>query len=159
MTPRGFEPLLPPWKGGVLTAWPWSRIIWLKTPRVGLEPTTPRLTAVCSTIELSRIIYTDINQLSLIDSFRYCTFKISHGFPRTFYENLTHNSSTLRKASFPRVPALCYRFSYVWSSPRPISNSQLNVLLRLHLCPIYLILYKGSYYYCRDISSWGGLHA
>ena len=27
------------------------------TPRVGLEPTTPRLTAVCSTIELSRNIY------------------------------------------------------------------------------------------------------
>ena len=27
-----------------------------KTPRVGLEPTTPRLTAVCSTIELSRNI-------------------------------------------------------------------------------------------------------
>ena len=26
------------------------------TPRVGLEPTTPRLTAACSTIELSRII-------------------------------------------------------------------------------------------------------
>ena len=26
MTPRGFEPLLPPWKGGVLTAWPWSLI-------------------------------------------------------------------------------------------------------------------------------------
>ena len=27
-----------------------------KTPRVGLEPTTTRLTAECSTIELSRII-------------------------------------------------------------------------------------------------------
>ena len=27
-----------------------------KAPRVGLEPTTPRLTAECSTIELSRII-------------------------------------------------------------------------------------------------------
>ena len=27
-----------------------------ETPRVGLEPTTPRLTAVCSTIELSGII-------------------------------------------------------------------------------------------------------
>ena len=27
-----------------------------QTPRVGLEPTTPRLTAVCSTIELSRTI-------------------------------------------------------------------------------------------------------
>ena len=51
MTPRGFEPLLPPWKGGVLTTWPWSL-----TPWAGLEPATPRLTAVCSTIELSRII-------------------------------------------------------------------------------------------------------
>ena len=29
-----------------------------RTPRVGLEPTTLRLTAECSTIELSRIIYT-----------------------------------------------------------------------------------------------------
>ena len=28
-----------------------------KTPRVGLEPTTTRLTAECSTIELSRIIF------------------------------------------------------------------------------------------------------
>ena len=28
-----------------------------RAPRVGLEPTTPRLTAVCSTIELSRIIW------------------------------------------------------------------------------------------------------
>ena len=29
---------------------------FLKAPRVGLEPTTTRLTAECSTIELSRII-------------------------------------------------------------------------------------------------------
>ena len=28
-----------------------------QTPRVGLEPTTPRLTAACSTIELSRTIF------------------------------------------------------------------------------------------------------
>ena len=44
MTPTGFEPMLPPWKGGVLTTWPRSQ-----TPRVGLEPTTARLTAACST--------------------------------------------------------------------------------------------------------------
>ena len=31
--------------------------IMIETPRVGLEPTTTRLTAECSTIELSRIIY------------------------------------------------------------------------------------------------------
>ena len=36
-----------------------------KTPRVGLEPTTTRLTAECSTIELSRII-------------KVCTFKTSY---------------------------------------------------------------------------------
>ncbi len=37
------------------------RVSWLAAadcaPRVGLEPTTPRLTAECSTIELSRIIW------------------------------------------------------------------------------------------------------
>ena len=119
MTPAGIEPALPPWKGDVLTAWPWSRCDFVSqnrnsrtiflldcethsdffrylslfgsfspyvggweliafgnsnkmfhfysvpmfcfakigtTPRVGLEPTTPRLTAECSTIELSRKI-------------------------------------------------------------------------------------------------------
>ena len=65
MTPTGIEPVLPPWKGDVLTAWPWSRVLSplgvsnvsdKKTPRVGLEPTTTRLTAECSTIELSRKI-------------------------------------------------------------------------------------------------------
>ena len=54
MTPTGFEPVLPPWKGGVLTTWPWSlvsltasRSFW--PPRAGLEPATTRLTAVRST--------------------------------------------------------------------------------------------------------------
>ena len=33
-----------------------------------------------------------------------------------------------------------------WLSPRPISNSQLRTLLHFHLCPIYLVVFKGSYY-------------
>ena len=33
-----------------------------------------------------------------------------------------------------------------WLSPRPISNSQLHVLLRFHLCPIYLVVFKGVYF-------------
>ena len=33
-----------------------------------------------------------------------------------------------------------------WSSPRPISDSQLHVLPHFHLCPIYLVVFKGSYY-------------
>ena len=32
-----------------------------------------------------------------------------------------------------------------WISPRPISKCQLNALLHLHLIPIYLIVFKGSY--------------
>ena len=72
MTPTGFEPVLPPWKGDVLTAWPWSRVLSplgvsnvsdKKTPRVGLEPTTTRLTAECSTIELSRKVSCFISYL------------------------------------------------------------------------------------------------
>ena len=46
-----------------------------------------------------------------------------------------------------------------WSSPRPISISPLNTLLHLHSWPINLVVYKGSYYYCRDILSWSGFHA
>ena len=33
-----------------------------------------------------------------------------------------------------------------WLSPRPISNSQLHTLPCFHLCPIYLVVFKGSYY-------------
>ena len=44
-----------------------------------------------------------------------------------------------------------YRFfkslSTFWISPRPISNSQLRTLLHFHLCPIYLVVFKGSYFF------------
>ena len=36
--------------------------------------------------------------------------------------------------------------SFYWSSPRSISIGQLNVLLRLHLQPINLVIFKGSYF-------------
>ena|GEM_PF-4613119 len=78
--PAGFEPANKGVADLCLTTWLWYRlkilmfqckklfakarviIVLLKyemlkdfiPPRVGLEPTTPRLTAVCSTIELSR---------------------------------------------------------------------------------------------------------
>ena len=37
-------------------------------------------------------------------------------------------------------------FSF-WSSPRPISSSQLHMLPYFHLCPIYLVVFKGSYFF------------
>ena len=33
-----------------------------------------------------------------------------------------------------------------WSSPPPISSSQLRTLLHFHLCPIYLVVFKGGYF-------------
>ncbi len=54
------------------------------TPRVGLEPTTPRLTAVCSTIELSRNTYT------LKDS----GLSLSHPSCQTFRSSLRPISSS-----------------------------------------------------------------
>ena len=40
-----------------------------------------------------------------------------------------------------------YRFRVFWSSPRSISNSQLHVLPHFHLCPIYLVVFKGVYFF------------
>ena len=52
------------------------------------------------------------------------------------------------------LPACLSCFLRFWSSPRPISNSQLHVLPHFHLCPIYLVVFKGSYFLLgRDISS------
>ena len=48
-----------------------------------------------------------------------------------------------------RLPVLEFLFSLTltgpWSSPRPISSSQLHTLPYFHLCPIYLVVFKGSY--------------
>ena len=44
------------------------------------------------------------------------------------------------------LPTSC-RLSPLWSSPRSISNSQLHVLPHFHLCPIYLVVFKGVYFF------------
>ncbi len=38
MTRTGIEPVLPPWKGGVLTAWPTGQQNKYKTESKGFEP-------------------------------------------------------------------------------------------------------------------------
>ena len=81
-----------------------------KTPRVGLEPTTPRLTAECSAIELSRNTFSAFSAHSKLHTWIFKPFRTIN-----------------------------------WSSLRPISDSQLNTLPCLHLCPIYLVVFKGSY--------------
>ena len=50
------------------------------------------------------------------------------------------------KHSSPAVIHLPSPFSALFGkSLRPISNSQLRTLLHFHLCPIYLVVFKGSY--------------
>ena len=66
---------------------------------------------------------------------------------------MNHTMDTSKNASHFRQ-YLC-SILRVWISLRPISSSQLHALLHFHLCPIYLVFFKGSW----DISSWGGLHA
>ena len=48
------------------------------------------------------------------------------------------HTKLLHPSSYPSTFRLC---------PRPISNSQLHTLLYFHLCPIYLVVFKGSYFF------------
>ena len=58
--------------------------------------------------------------------------------------NRIQSSNPLRNASIPlRLCILSVAFS-AWTSSRPISNSQLHTLPCFHLCPIYLVFFKGS---------------
>ena len=53
------------------------------------------------------------------------------------------------------------KFNY-GQADRPISTSLLNTLRHLHIWPINLVVYEGSYpdiAIGRDTSSWGGLPA
>ncbi len=45
--------------------------------------------------------------------------------------------------SSPSLYPVCH-FLRLWTSSRPISNSQLHMLPCFHLCPIYLVVFKGS---------------
>ena len=100
-------------------------------PRVGLEPTTPRLTAVCSTIELSRTT----------SFFSCCTLKTSYRIPTDLSQTFSLPFGLLSGQAFGRLVAVrsmhCCTSTPVlstWSSPRGL------ILLG-------------------DISSWGGLRA
>ena len=113
-----------------------------------------------------------------------CTFKTSHRSLQTNFLNtfcfrkpvisiprcsismiLLRKTAPVNSHSSVNKFPHCVRFHApvflrFWSSPRPISGSPLHALLRFHSCPIYLILFQGSYFLLgRDISSWGGLHA
>ena len=89
---------------------------------------------------------------SFLLSLDYCTKKAAN--------HLVYNFSRIISCTFKttyKLKSLLHPFLYPvlpsWLCPRPISNSQLHALLHFHLCPIYLVVFKGSYYLRRDISS------
>ena len=108
-----------------------------KTPRVGLEPTTTRLTAECSTIELSRKISCFISYLR-----ECCAFSKSY---KAKCEEIFIPSKPNTETHLYILTYILFPIQNLWSSPRPISKCQLNTLLCLHLIPIYLVVFKGSY--------------
>ena len=97
------------------------------TPRAGLEPATLRLTAECSTIELSRISTKDGStqwENSLVRSERPSRSDLKwRELPAAYHILSGGIPSKLHTEIFPKLR----------SSLRPISNIQLNALLHLHL--------------------------
>ena len=68
--------------------------------------------------------------------------RIFHVIPLKYRSDYKSNLKTSFHFALSVIPAP----SLLWSSPRPISDSQLHVLPHFHLCPIYLVVFKGSYY-------------
>ena len=168
--------------------------IFFVAPRVGLEPTTARLTAACST-DWAIEDYNKNTVLSLdyVSGTFFSTFKTAYSFLHPTKLNLflvLRHYNCLRsyaqmflpfrghsyaryahifmlsrsnaimfpirllKVNFHRRLVIHDTSSLLWSSPRPISDSQLHVLPHFHLCPIYLVVFKGSYWInSRDILS------
>ena len=69
--------------------------------------------------------------------FPFCTFKTTY---------MLHPNGIILplRESGSRFAAV---FLISWSSPHPISNSQLRVLPHFHPCPIYLVVFKGVYFF------------
>ena len=83
-------------------------------------------------------------------------------FPIFKPSRLHHTTQHQKRNPITRIPSLLYTFKTAnkhsskpitfptltfWSSPRPISSSQLHALRHFHLCPINLVVFKGSYSY------------
>ena len=126
MTSPGIEPGFTPWEGVVLTAWPRGRILFLiwhipSKPHIEFHP----FFFVFAVIHRSSTYF-----ITLASPM----FRPIHSSP---YGSKLPTAFPVLSEPLPKP---------YWISPRPISDSQLHVLPHFHLCPIYLVVFKGSYY-------------
>ena len=118
MIRAGFEPALPPWKGGVLTPWPTD------------HKNSPSGTRTCNPPVNSRML---------------CHWAIEDYYT-SFILFLTPSKLNTSESFFSLSSIVFFVNLLFWSSPRSISIGQLNMLPCLHLQPINLIIFKGSYF-------------
>ena len=94
--------------------------------------------------------YTQALELHVIRMLR-----ILHVIPLKYRSDYKSNLKTSFHFALSVIPVLSFWtqfIEFIWSSPRPISDSQLHVLPHFHLCPIYLVVFKGSYWITPGIS-------
>ena len=121
----------------------------IQAPRAGLEPATPRLTAACSTIELSRHLYNQfLKVLRAESSKKRCRSTFSF-IPSKLNKRRAHLTTELVASSRPVSSVFRLSHLNLRISNRPISTRQLHTLPYFHLAPIHLVVFKGS---C-DVSS------
>ena len=122
-------------------------------------------TTYCITSELLFITWTTVGSSNLFELPTHSVAAVTSNPLRFFSVPFASQISCLplkrscMQTSILAFPSSMLLSSCFWSSPRPISDSQLHALPHFHLCPIYLVVFKGSYSFRWDISSWGGLHA
>ena len=87
-----------------------------------------------------RILLTQLRLTADTSQLR-CSESFASQMSSLYHECLSVNKLTPLHSSY-----ILTAFSAIRASPRPISNSQLRTLLHFHLCPIYLVVFKGSYF-------------
>ena len=127
VTPPGIEPGLPPWKGDVLTAWPWGQNRTALRLRKAILSQNRQWPIFPGSRPPSIFGAEELN-FCVRDGYRWILFAIITGFHSLFPLNSNNEKSFLSHFS----PII----SFSWLSFRSISIGQLHTLLHFHLRPI-----------------------
>ena len=120
MTPTGIEPVLPPWKGDVLTAWPWS------------QRNSPSRTRTYDSAVNSRVLYRlsywgilifkGYNSLNIRDLVKECDIAIGTFY--NYYKNKDEIVNAIIKADWEKIIA---------STAAKMKNQDLNFKEKMYI--------------------------